>query len=152
MEASQITPPQGPQVGDKGLKKDALGFVSSLVIGVASTAPGYSLAATLGFIVAVTGIGLQAPAVLLVSFIPMLLIAAAYYYMNRADPDCGTTFSWVTRAMGPSLGWLGGWAIIVADIVVIEGYDGQQPGSPFPGPCGHRYKGSASGRTRCRAI
>ena len=119
MEASQITPPQGPQVGDKGLKKDALGFVSSLVIGVASTAPGYSLAATLGFIVAVTGIGLQAPAVLLVSFIPMLLIAAAYYYMNRADPDCGTTFSWVTRAMGPTLGWLGGWAIIVADIIVM---------------------------------
>src|SRR3954449_4856596 len=119
MEASQITPPQGPQVGDKGLKKDALGFVSSMVIGVASTAPGYSLAATLGFIVAVTGIGLQAPAVLLVSFIPMVLIAAAYYYMNRADPDCGTTFSWVTRAMGPSLGWLGGWAIVVADIIVM---------------------------------
>jgi amino acid transporter len=120
MEAGQIIPPgPAPQVGDKGLKKDALGFVSSLVIGVASTAPGYSLAATLGFIVAVTGIGLQAPAVLLVSFIPMLLIAAAYYYMNRADPDCGTTFAWVTRAMGPSLGWLGGWAIIVADIIVM---------------------------------
>ena len=120
MEAGQIIPPgPAPQVGDKGLKKDALGFVSSLVIGVASTAPGYSLAATLGFIVAVTGVGLQAPAVLLVAFIPMLLIAAAYYYMNRADPDCGTTFSWVTRAMGPSLGWLGGWAIIVADIIVM---------------------------------
>jgi amino acid transporter len=120
MEAGHLTKPSaGAQVGDKGLKKDALGFVSSLVIGVASTAPGYSLAATLGFIVAVTGIGLQAPAVLLVSFIPMLLIAAAYYYMNRADPDCGTTFSWVTKAMGPSLGWLGGWAIIVADIIVM---------------------------------
>ena len=49
----------------------------------------------------------------------MLLIASAYYYMNRADPDCGTTFSWVTRAMGPSAGWLGGWAIIVADIIVM---------------------------------
>jgi amino acid transporter len=103
----------------KGLKAGALGFASSLVIGVASTAPGYSLAATLGFIVAVTGVGLQAPAVLLVSFIPMLLIAAAYYYLNRADPDCGTTFSWVTRAMGPYLGWMGGWAIVVADILVM---------------------------------
>ncbi|UGS36271.1 APC family permease [Capillimicrobium parvum] len=101
------------------LKAGALGFVSNLVIGIASTAPGYSLAATLGFIVAVTGIGLQAPAVLLVSFVPMLLIAAAYYYMNRADPDCGTTFSWVTRAMGPYLGWMGGWAIVVADIIVM---------------------------------
>src|SRR5689334_7377380 len=120
MGASQVTPPAaGPQVGDKGLKKDALGFVSSLVIGVASTAPGYSLAATLGFIVAVAGVGLQAPAVLLVSFIPMLLIAAAYYYMNRADPDCGTSFTWVTRAMGPRLGWLTGWAIVIADVVVM---------------------------------
>ena len=88
------------------------------MIGVASTAPGYSLAATLGFIVAV-GVGFQAPAVLLVSFLPMLCIAFAYYYMNRADPDCGTTFTWVTRAMGPQLGWLGGWAIIVADIIVM---------------------------------
>jgi amino acid transporter len=107
-----------PQEG-KGLKTGALGFVSSLVIGVASTAPGYSLAATLGFIVAVAGIGLQAPAVMIVSFIPMLLIAAAYYYMNRADPDCGTTFSWATRALGPYLGWMGGWAIIVADVLVM---------------------------------
>src|SRR4029079_15008153 len=104
---------------DKGLKKDALGFVSSVVIGVASTAPGYSLAASLGLVVAVTGVGLQAPAIMLVAFVPMLLIASAYYYMNRADPDCGTTFSWVTRAMGPSLGWLGGWAIIVADVIVM---------------------------------
>jgi amino acid transporter len=108
-----------PGVEDKGLKKDALGFVSSVVIGVASTAPGYSLAASLGFVVAITGVGLQAPAVLLLAFIPMLLIASAYYYMNRADPDCGTTFSWVTRAMGPSWGWLGGWAIIVADVIVM---------------------------------
>src|SRR3954451_3670136 len=106
-------------VGDKGLKKDALGFVSSVVIGVASTAPGYSLAASLGFVVAIAGIGLQAPAVLLLAFVPMLLIASAYYYMNRADPDCGTTFSWVTRAMGPTWGWLGGWAIVVADVIVM---------------------------------
>jgi amino acid transporter len=108
-----------PGVVDKGLKKDALGFVSSCVIGVASTAPGYSLAASLGFVVAVAGVGLQAPAVMLVAFVPMLLIASAYYYLNRADPDCGTTFSWATRALGPSVGWIGGWAIIVADVIVM---------------------------------
>jgi amino acid transporter len=104
-------------VVDKGLKKDALGFVSSVVIGVASTAPGYSLAAVLTLVVA--AVGLQAPAVLILAFVPMLFIAASYYYMNRADPDCGTTFSWVTRAMGPWTGWIGGWAIIVADIIVM---------------------------------
>jgi amino acid transporter len=110
---------RGVEVGEKGLKAGALGYLSNLVIGVASTAPGYSLAATLGFVVAVAGVGLHAPAVLIVSFIPMLLIAAAYNYMNKADPDCGTSFTWVTRAMGPHLGWLTGWAIVVADIVVM---------------------------------
>ena len=49
----------------------------------------------------------------------MLFIAAAYYYLNRADPDCGTTFAWVTRAMGPHAGWMGGWGIIVADVIVM---------------------------------
>jgi amino acid transporter len=105
--------------GDKGLKTGAIGYASNVVIGVASTAPGYSLAATLGFIVAVPGVGLSAPAVLIVSFLPMLCIAVAYNYMNRADPDCGTSFAWVTRALGPQLGWVTGWAIIAADIIVM---------------------------------
>jgi amino acid transporter len=107
----------GEAPGEKGLKRNAIGFISSCVIGVASTAPGYSLAATLGFIA--LAVGVQSPAVLIVAFVPMLLIATAYYYMNRADPDCGTTFSWVTKGMGPHLGWMGGWAIIVADIIVM---------------------------------
>ena len=106
-----------PAVGDKGLKKNAIGFVSSVVIGVASTAPGYSLAATLGFIAA--AVALQSPAILLISFVPMFLVAAGYYYMNKADPDCGTSFSWVTKAMGPQLGWIAGWAIVVADMIVM---------------------------------
>jgi amino acid transporter len=105
------------EVADKGLKKNALGFVSSVVIGVASTAPGYSLAAVLTLVVA--AVGVQAPAILILAFLPMLFIAASYYYMNRADPDCGTTFSWVTRALGPWTGWIGGWAIIVADVIVM---------------------------------
>ncbi len=103
--------------GEKGLKGGALGFVSGVVIGVASTAPGYSLAAVLGLVA--VAVGYQAPAVLLLAFIPMLFIASSYYYMNRADPDCGTTFSWVTKAMGPYWGWMGGWGIIVADIIVM---------------------------------
>jgi amino acid transporter len=111
--------PQEPQIGEKGLKTNAIGFLSNMVIGVASTAPAYSLAATMGFIVAVGGVGVHAPAVLIVSFIPMLLISFGYRYLNRADPDAGTTFAWVTRALGPQLGWLNGWAIFVADVIVM---------------------------------
>lgn len=104
---------------DKGLKKDAIGYLSNVVIGVASTAPAYSLAATLGFVVAIKGVGVHAPAVLLVSFVPMLLVAFAYKHLNRADPDAGTTFAWTTRAMGPVTGWMNGWAMFLADLIVM---------------------------------
>jgi amino acid transporter len=116
-EHHRLHPDEGAERGEKGLKKNAIGFIDGLVIGVASTAPAYSLAAVLGIVV--VGVGVQAPAVLLASFIPMFLIASAFYYMNRADPDCGTSFSWVTRAIGPSAGWIGGWAICTTGIIVI---------------------------------
>jgi len=111
--------PASSEVQDKGLKKGAIGYLSNIVIGVASTAPAYSMAATLGFIVAVKGIGVHAPAVMLVAFIPMLLVASAYKYFNRADPDAGTTFAWVTRTFGPMTGWLNGWAIFLSDVIVM---------------------------------
>jgi amino acid transporter len=109
----------GAHVVDKGLKKNAIGYLSNVVIGVASTAPAYSLAATLGYIIAEEGIGTHAPAVLLASFIPMLLVSIGYRYMNRADPDAGTSFAWTTRAFGPGFGWLNGWAIFLADLLVM---------------------------------
>ncbi len=117
--SSPVQPASSSGVMDKGLKKGAIGYVSNIVIGVASTAPAYSLAATLGYIVAVKGVGVHAPAVMLVAFLPMLLVASAYKYFNRADPDAGTTFAWVTRAFGPVTGWLNGWAIFLADVVVM---------------------------------
>jgi amino acid transporter len=105
------------ETGEKGLKKDAIGFVDGLCIGLASTAPAYSLAAVIGSIV--VAVGIHAPGVLLLSFVPMFFIAAAFFYMNRVDTDCGTTFSWVTRALGPYAGWIGGWAICTTGILVI---------------------------------
>jgi len=101
----------------KGLKSGALGLISSTVIGVASTAPAYSLAATLGFVV--VAIGLQSPIITILAFVPMLLVAQAYNELNKADPDCGTTFTWATRAFGPRTGWWGGWGIVAADVLVM---------------------------------
>ena len=100
----------------KGLKPQ-LNFFSTLIIGLNSTAPAYSLAAVLAGIV--VAVGLQAPASLIVSFIPMFFIAASFYYLNRADPDCGTTFTWVTRALGPWAGWMAGWAVCMTGVLVI---------------------------------
>ncbi len=105
------------QVRDKGLRKDALSFLSNIVIGVASAAPAYSIASALGPIAG--SASFATPAIMIVAFLPMLFIAVAYYYLNRVDPDCGTTFSWVTLAMGPSAGWIGGWVLLITNVIVM---------------------------------
>ena len=102
---------------EPALKAGAIGFVDALVIGLAATSPAYSLAAVIGAITA--AVGIYAPGALLASFVPMALIATAFLYLNRVDADCGTTFSWVTRAMGPWFGWIGGWAIAMTGILVV---------------------------------
>jgi amino acid transporter len=102
---------------DKGLKRGTVGLVSSIVIGMASTAPAYSLAATLGFVV--IAVGVKAPAIMLLAFVPMYFIAVAYSELNKREPDCGTTFTWAARAFGPRTGWLGGWGLIAADVIVM---------------------------------
>lgn len=109
---AEARPPEG-----EGLKPNAITFLDALVIGLNSTSPAYSLAAVIGPVVALVGI--YAPGVLVASFVPMLLIASAFYYLNKVDQDCGTTFSWVTRAMGPWAGWLGGWAIAMTGVLVV---------------------------------
>jgi amino acid transporter len=120
MESASLAAPvpaRAEETGDKGLKKDAIGFTDGLSIGLASTAPAYSLAAVIGSIV--IAVGVKAPGILLLSFVPMFFIAAAFYWMNRVDTDCGTTFAWVTRALGPYAGFMGGWAICTTGILVI---------------------------------
>ncbi len=107
------TDPQAPA----SLKPGAIGFLDALVIGLAATSPAYSLAAVIGPIVVLVGV--YAPGVLIASFVPMLLIASAFLFLNKVDQDCGTTFSWVTRAMGPWFGWIGGWAITMTGVLVI---------------------------------
>jgi amino acid transporter len=113
-----VPPVTNTPVGEKGLKTGALGLISSVVVGVASTAPAYSLAATLGFVVIAIK-GLQAPIITILAFVPMLFISYGYKEMNFADPDCGTTFTWATRAFGPKTGWMGGWGILAADLLVM---------------------------------
>ena len=101
----------------KGLAAGTLGLWGSTVIGLASTAPVYSLVATLGFVV--LAVGAQAPIAFVIAFIPMLFIAYAYRELNQEIPDCGTTFTWGTKAFGPWVGWMGGWGVAVAGMVVL---------------------------------
>jgi amino acid transporter len=109
------------EVQDKGLKANAVGFWASVGVGLASTAPAYSLAATLAFVVAVSGV--VSPLVVILAFIPMFLCSWAIKEMNAVDPDCGTSFTWAWRAIGPRTGWWGGgWGTIASDFLAMASY------------------------------
>ena len=107
----------GFDILEKGLKPGALGLLSSTVIALASVAPAYSLAATIGFVV--ISVGLQAPVIMVLAFVPMYCVAVGYRKLNEAEPDAGTTFTWAARTFGPRTGWMGGWAIVAADVIVM---------------------------------
>ena len=105
----------------RGLRGASLGFVQSTAIGLASTAPAYSIAATLGFVVAL--VGPQTLLLVPLAFIPMFFSAWANKEMNRADPDCGTSFTWAARALGPRTGWyFGGWGTIASALLAMASY------------------------------
>ncbi|MET0898739.1 MAG: APC family permease [Mycobacterium sp.] len=110
-------PPASPAVTGKGLQAGALGLVGNIVIGLAAVAPAYSLAATLGYVV--LAVGEKAPSMFVLAFIPMLLVAFAYKELSQDTPDCGTTFTWGTKAFGPWIGWIGGWGLAVSAIIVL---------------------------------
>src|SRR5688572_9442006 len=99
-------PPSSSGVASKGLKVGAIGLLSSIVIGVASTAPGYSLAATLGPVA--QEVGVKAPVIMLIAFLPILFISYAYKSLNADMPDCGTNFTWAAKVFGPRTGWISG--------------------------------------------
>jgi amino acid transporter len=110
-------PPAPPAIGGKGLQAGALGLVGNVVIGLGAVAPAYSLAATLGYVV--LAVGEKAPSMFVLAFIPMLLVAFAYKELSQDTPDCGTTFTWATKAFGPWIGWIGGWGLAVSAIIVL---------------------------------
>ena len=106
----------------KGLSTGSLGLLASVVLGVSSVAPVYALTATLG--PTVSEVGLQMPAVFLAGFLPMLLVAYGYRELNRVAPDCGTSFTWATKAFNPLVGFMAGWGALLATVIVLSNLAG----------------------------
>ncbi|MFJ6994593.1 APC family permease [Streptomyces sp. NPDC003090] len=96
----------------RGLRPNALGTFDTVVMAVAGSAPAYSLAATTAVLVG--AVGFAAPAALLYCALPMLGIVLAYGRLGRIDVNAGAAYSWVGRTLHPFLGFLCGWALVVA--------------------------------------
>lgn len=107
---------------EKGLSRNSIGVGGSIVLGISSVAPAYALTATLGILVAETGAKMAV--VIIAGFLPMFFAAYAYRELNKVAPDCGTSFTWTTKAFGPYVGWIGGWAAVLATVIVLSNLAG----------------------------
>ncbi|WP_292836469.1 APC family permease [Microbacterium sp.] len=109
-------------LSSKGLSAGTIGLLGAVVIGISCIAPAYTFTAAIGPTASV--VGAQIPAIILVGFIPMLLVAFGYRELNNRMPDAGTSFTWASRAFGPWIGWMAGWGLIVATILVLSNLAG----------------------------
>jgi len=99
------------------LLHDELNLFDATAVAVSSVAPAYSAASTLSAVFVIGGIGLAAPSVLVISFVPVLFIALSYFHLNRRNPNCGASYSWLSQVVHPTVGWFNGWVQIATSVI-----------------------------------
>lgn len=99
------------------LKAGSLSFVESLVMGIAGSAPGYTIAVTTAVLLGVAGT--LSPGALLIFAVPMLGIAIAFRELNRLETSAGAAFQWTSVHFGKFWGYFSGWALLVASMIFM---------------------------------
>lgn len=99
---------------NKGLAKESLGAFESAVMGIAGTAPAFSVAVTTAAIVASVGV-LSVGSVLYCGLI-MFGIMLAFIHLSKITPHAGAAYAWVGHVFGRKWGFFTGWGLLVASI------------------------------------
>ncbi|HEY2886927.1 MAG TPA: APC family permease [Rhizomicrobium sp.] len=99
------------------LRAGSLSFIESVVMGVAGSAPGYTIAVTTSVLLGIAGT--FSPGALLIFAVPMLGIAIAYKALNRRHVHAGAGYQWTSVYFGKFLGFFSGWALLVASMVFM---------------------------------
>ncbi len=97
------------------LEQDAIGAVQDTVIGMANSAPTVSVGLTLATLTVAAAYAVGP--VIILTAIPMIIIANAYRRLNLWNANCGASFEWVGRAINPYLGFMTGWLMIAGSLV-----------------------------------
>jgi amino acid transporter len=97
------------------LEPNAIGVAQDTIIGMAASAPAAVVAITLAALAETANYG--GGAVLVISAIPMLIIANAYRRLNMWNANAGASFEWVGRAINPYLGFFTGWLMIAGYVL-----------------------------------
>ena len=106
-----------PQSHEHKLAPNVLGLFESAVMGVAGSAPAYSIAASTALLVG--AVGLAGPAALLYCGIAMFGIVFAFNYLGRTESNSGATYAWVRRGLHPALGYIAGWSLLMCSSIFM---------------------------------
>ena len=99
------------------LRAGELSLFDATAVAVSSTAPAYSLASALGTLVIISAVGLKAPSMVLLSFVPILFISYAYFHLNRRNPNCGASYTWLAQVFHPAAGWFNGFIQVGISVI-----------------------------------
>ncbi len=99
------------------LSEGALGVSESIVMGVAGTAPAFSVAATTSTLVA--SVGVLSPASILYCGLIMFGVTLAFMSLNKTAINAGASYAWVSREFNRTIGFFAGWALLVASAVFM---------------------------------
>lgn len=97
-----------------GLAKESLGTFESAIMGIAGTAPAFSVAVTTATIVASVGV-LSVGSILYCGLI-MFGIMLAFFHLSKITPHAGAAYAWVGHVFGRTWGFFTGWGLLVASI------------------------------------
>lgn len=99
------------------LKANSLSFFESIIMGVAGSAPGFSIAVAISGLL--TTAGFFSPNAVLIFALPMLGIALAYRGLNQRFVSAGAAYEWTTIGFGKLFGYFSGWALLIASMVFM---------------------------------
>ena len=98
----------------KGLAGGSLGTFESAIMGIAGTAPAFSVAVTTAAIVASVGV-LSVGSIFYCGLI-MFGIMLAFIHLSKITPHAGAAYAWVGHVFGKKWGFFAGWGLLVASI------------------------------------
>jgi amino acid transporter len=98
--------------GKHGLAQNAVSLLQTTVFSIASSAPTAAMTITFAALIVVSARG--GAIAIIITIIPMLIIANSFRRLNSWEANCGAQYVWVGRAVGPRLGLLTGWVVLAA--------------------------------------
>src|ERR1700742_3081254 len=88
-----------------------------MVMGVAGSAPGYTIAVTTAVLLGVAGT--LSPGSLIIFSVPMIRNAVAFKKLNARDVSAGASYQWTSAYFGKFWGYFSGWALLVASMIFM---------------------------------